>query len=333
MHQQIFVRHGFARALLVAVCVCSCACQPTDQKPDAAKADAKANPESPEGESPEVDDSLPSAERLLADTAKVLGGEQLANIKGVYTESAIDMKSMGLKGTAKAWWQGNKFYGDSEIPGVGLTRIGGILGQTLWSDDPIHGLRSLSGREAEQAAWGSSVCLPCTWKDQFKAAKTRKITDDGKAVISLTTASGDEMVMTIDLESKLPLSQKFKQASPLGDTPIEIKFEDYREVSGMQVAHRQVVHASIMTITSEVTKVEVNPTIDPKIFEMPAPKGGIIDPANPAPAPSLADTTATVDPAKQQPAKPEPAPKQPVKKQPAKGSDALPEPIHTTPSM
>ncbi len=269
-------------------------CQATEQAAQtqgAAAADKKLAED--KGETPEKpDDGLPEASTLLAETAKALGGDKLAEVKGVYSEATIDMKSMGLKGTAKTWWQGDKFYGDSDIQGVGRTRIGGTLGGQIWSEDPINGLRTLAGRESEQAAWSSSVCMPCTWQKHFKSAKTTKVADN-RAEITLNANSGDEMVLVLDLTTKLPVSQKFKQASPLGDTPIEIKFEDYREVEGIKLAYKQVVHASIMSITSEVTKVEVNPEIDPKVFEMPAPKGGVIDPNSPEPKPEPTPEQAT----------------------------------------
>jgi len=267
------------------VCTLTFGCQSAGDSATAKKTQPDSNElatDAPTKEPPQ-DDGLPKAEELLAKSVQALGGEKLEAVKAVYTESTIDMKAMGLHGTAKTWWQGTSFYGDSEIGGVGRTRIGGTLGN-IWSDDPIHGLRTLSGREAEQASWSSSVCMPCTWQKHFKSAKTTKIDKDkGRAEITLTSQTGDEMVLAIDLKTHLPVSQSFKQASPLGDTPVEIGFEDYREIEGIQMAHRQRVHASIMEIVSEVTKVELNPEIDPKLFEMPGPKGGMIDPANPAP--------------------------------------------------
>ncbi|MGB1016751.1 MAG: hypothetical protein ACPG4T_21610, partial [Nannocystaceae bacterium] len=207
--------------------------------PDSNKPETKA----PAQQAPE-DDGLPKAEELLAKSVEALGGDKLDTLKAVYSESTVDMKAMGLHGTAKTWWHGNSFYGDSEIGGVGRTRIGGTLGKKIWSDDPIHGLRDLSGREAEQAGWSSSICMPCTWKQHFKSAKTTKV-DDTRAEITLTSESGDEMILAIDLKTYLPLSQSFKQASPLGDTPVTVGFEDYREIDGIQMAHRQRVHASI----------------------------------------------------------------------------------------
>lgn len=215
----------------------------------------------------------PDAEKLLAESVEAMGGAvRFEALKSFYSESSINLGALGLSGAAKTWWRaGGDFLNESEMPGVGQMRIGSLGGKP-WADDPISGLRTLSGKEAEQALWSATLCLACEWKRHFKAAKLTGVTEvEGRklAEISLTSPLGDEVVLRIDMASKLPVSQSFTQASPLGSMPATVHFKDFRDVEGLKLPFEQMVDASLTKAVSTTSKIELNPAVEDARFAMP----------------------------------------------------------------
>ncbi|MCB9566660.1 MAG: hypothetical protein H6710_05505 [Myxococcales bacterium] len=232
----------------------------------------------------------PSAEELLADAVVALGGaDKISAIGSYYIESKMDVQGLGLTGVAHTWWQDGDFYSETEMPGVGLMRLGGKAGK-VWSDDPINGFRFISGIEAEQAAWSTSRCLALDWKRYFNAVEVTEIAEkEGKrlAELTFTSPSADKVVLRLDMETKMPVSQSFKQANPLGAMPVTVTFDDFREVAGTKVAFKQFVDASLTKMTSVTDKFEANVEIPADRFAIPMVKAQEI--AAPANAPSAGE--------------------------------------------
>jgi hypothetical protein len=250
----------------------------TDSSSDAtsktadASADAKAKGDADEAEK----DALPAAEELLAASVDALGGAaNFEAIRSYYVESQMTVDGLGLNGTAQTWWAGGDFYVETDMPGVGLVRLGS-QGDKIWSDDPINGMRMITGVEAEQAAWSTSRCLALDWKDYFKSAETTALVDGegGRRLAEITfrSPSDDVVVLRLDLETKMPVSQSFKQANPLGAMPVTVTFEDFREVAGTKVAYKQFVDASLTKMSSITSKFEVNGEVPVDKFAPPGPK-------------------------------------------------------------
>jgi hypothetical protein len=161
------------------------------------------------------------------------------------------------------------------MPGVGLVRQG-KKGNTIWSEDPILGLRKLEGKEAEQIQWQSVLYLAADWKRFFTTAKTTGAREvDGKRVydVLLTSAAGDQVTLSFEAESGLHVGLSYKQAHPMGAVPVEMKMEDYRDVDGLKTPFRQVADASLGSIVTEFAKIELNVEVDESKFEMPSAPG------------------------------------------------------------
>jgi len=225
--------------------------------------------------------ALPDASKLLADSVEAMGGAaKLAALTSYYSEAQVSMGGLGLAGAAKMWWRGGDYYSEMALPGVGLMRIGSLGGKP-WADDPINGVRALAGKEAEQAAWSTKLVLAHEWERNFKTAETTAVKQvEGKqlAEVTLTSPLGDRVVLRVDLASKLPVSQSFTQASPIGDTPATIYFKDFRAVDGLTLPYQTVQDASLMVATATMTRFELNvPTEDAK-FAMPAAGSGAVTP-------------------------------------------------------
>jgi hypothetical protein len=236
------------------------------------------------------------AEQLLAAAVEAMGGAaKFDALESFYSEATLNTGALGLTGTAKTWWRGGDFYNESEMPGVGQMKIG-RLADKVWGNDPISGLRALSDKEAEQAMWSASLCLAHDWRRYFKTVSGPKAAvEDGKKVLelSLTTPLGDVVMLRLDAETKLPVSQSFTQVSPLGSMPMTVRFKDYREVDGLKIPFQQELDASLTKVTSTTVKIEFNAPVDEAKFAMPGAAQAVV--------PGMLVDSAKVDPTKTPP--------------------------------
>lgn len=231
---------------------------------------------------------LPAAEGILERAAAAMGGKDaIDRVQSFYYRGTIDMVGQNIHGDLEIWWKGGDFFMEQVVPGIGKMRAG-KQGEEIWSDDPIHGLRRLSGVEAEQHAWASSLLLAAEWKRYFQSAKTiaaRQV--DGHTVhdVELSAPSGLRVVMSFDADSGLQVGQSFEQVTPLGKQPFEVRFEDYREVEGIKLAYRQVIDAKVQRVVQVITEVRLNAPVDAAKFAYPRTGSDLVRQPEPRPEP------------------------------------------------
>lgn len=215
---------------------------------------------------------LPEAKELLAKAVEAAGGkEKFDAVESFYQEGATVVKGQNINATVKLWWKNGDFYSESDMPGVGKIRAG-KKGDVAWTDEPISGLRKLEGKEAAQAQWSSSLLLAGEWETYFDSAETVAKRDlNGTEVydIKLVGKAGEELVMSLDAQTFLPVAQTFKQSGPMGETPITMHIKDYRDVDGMKLSFASVADAGLMELEQTVTKLELNVPVDESTFAMP----------------------------------------------------------------
>ena len=273
-----------ARAwLLIATLSASCAKTSggDEGQPEAKKGDAKASDTKAAGGGVESGPQLPEAKALLEKAVDAVGGKaKLDAVKSWYVEGQLSVSGQNITGEMKLWWQGGDFYTEQTMIGIGTIR-GGKQGDVIWSDDPINGLRKLAGAEAEQYSWGSSLLLAADWQRYFTAADTvaeRQL--KGKKVydVELTSKSGAKVTLTFDAESGLQVAQSFKGSTPLGEMPIAVELQDYRDVEGLKLPFRQVTDAKLAEATQQIEKMELNGAVDATKFAMPTGGAEVVKP-------------------------------------------------------
>jgi len=286
-HKKRSITSALVGVLLLASQACTDASAPAGGTP--AKREQAPPPEKSPSEAPTTEpakEALPAAEDVLAKAVEAIGGkERLDTIESSHSTGRMSMPGLNIGGDIETWWKGEDFYQESMMPGVGRIRQG-KKGSTMWSEDPILGLRKLEGKEAEQAEWVASISLAADWKRFFTTAKTIGVREiDGQRVydVLLTTAAGDQVTLSFEADSGLSIGVSFDQAHPMGTMPIKIKLEDYRDVEGMKVSFRQLTDASLGTMVTELTKLELNVEVDESRFEMPSAPGAPAGAATVAP--------------------------------------------------
>ena len=101
-------------------------------------------------------------------------------------------------------------------------------------------------------------------------------------------------LLRLDMATKMPHSQSFKQANPLGAMPVTVTFADFRDVEGTKVAFKQLIDAPLMKMTSVNEDFEVNVEIKEELFAPPGPKA-IKLPEEAAEQPPPVDAEALID--------------------------------------
>lgn len=284
-------------SLLFALSACGGATAPAKDAPKAAEAKV----EEKQAEAPKQE--LPDAGKLLAEVVEAAGGAaKFDAIKSYAYEVTVEIPGSGISGTGKAWYKDGDFYLEIAMPGVGTSYVGS-RGGTPWMLDPIQGLRTLSGKEADLTLMGSSLNLAHDYKRYFDQAETTKVEDAGGkqfAEVKLSSSrSGAFITLRIDLADKRVVGRRVLQPSPMGEMPVEEALEDYRQQDGMWFSFRQVADMKLQKMQTQVTKLELNVPVDESKFAMPgsepppetkageAPaekKGGDAKGAPPAPA-------------------------------------------------
>lgn len=228
---------------------------------------------------------LPAAEAILDRAAVAMGGkEAIAGVESFYYRGTIEVVGQNIRGDLEIWWKGGDFFMTQAVPGIGEMRAG-KQGDEIWSEDPIYGRRKLSGVEAEQHAWASSLLLAAEWQRYFDRAKTvGKRVADGHTIydVELAAASGLQVVMSFDADTGLQVGQSLEQVTPMGRQPFDVRFEDYRQVDGIEIAFRQVIDAKIQQMVQVITEVRINPDVDESKFAYPRTGADVVRQPKPA---------------------------------------------------
>lgn len=216
--------------------------------------------------------SLPKAADLLAKSVEASGGiDKLSAVKSFHYTGEVDAPKLKIHGKVEAWWKNGDFYMVQDISGLGLTRSG-KSGEVIWMQEPINGLRTLKGVEAEQNRWASSLLLTAHWQEFFSSAQTvEEVQHDGKQAyaVKLTSDSKSSLTLTVDATSFLVVAQAFDVESPMGKMPITMKLLDFREVEGVKIPFRQETDMGLMKLQQVLTSVEFNTEIDAAKFVLP----------------------------------------------------------------
>ena len=226
-----------------------------------------------ESAEPQVDQgNLPTAEALFAANVEAVGGQdKIDTIKTFYREDVMEIPSQKIKITNKMWWKDGDFYAEADMPGMGVTKIWKV-GEDLWSQDPINGMRKIEGKELEQQLRSNELVVTANWKEHFATAevKGRRMIDDAPVIdVVLTTEGGDEVTMSFDEESKLIIEQAFMQDSPQGKIPMKSINEEYKDFDGFKVPVKSTVDMTVAKIVGTVVTFEPNAKIEKGKIKLP----------------------------------------------------------------
>lgn len=205
-----------------------------------------------------ADDALPSGEEVVNKFIEAIGGEaKLSKLENRIATGTVELATIQAKGPITIYEAApNKLYSLAEISGVGKIESG-CDGQVRWENTAMTGPRVLEGDEKAIADRLSAFDATIHWKKYYESAKTTAIEDvDGKLHyrVVLTPKVGPPVTAFYDRKTFLQTKVSLTMKSPMGEVPLEIVFDEYREVDGVLLPHKQVTRGpgieNIVTIKS-----------------------------------------------------------------------------------
>lgn len=218
------------------------------------------------------------ADDIIRDVVTALGGAPaLMKHHSEHTKMTIAFQGLGITGSAEHWGAvGDKALTTTEIPNVASTREGSD-GSKSWSQDPINGLRVLTGVEAEQAhleaAWGQEL----RFRELFPRIEAKNdVAEDGTRLecLILTPKLSPPMTDCFDARTHLLISQRGVRSGPQGDTPFVARMKDWRPVAGIQVPFATEMQVGPLSFVGTVTLAEFDVPIDAAQFAVPDVRAG-----------------------------------------------------------
>lgn len=255
----------------------------TPEQPGSADADAE-TPPAAEGDAPAAtadagtktadQSNLPDAETVLAKNVEAVGGQaKISTIKSYYSETKLDIPAQNMSAVTKLWWSGGDLYAETEMTGIGTTKMWRREGK-IWAKDPINGLREVTGKEASQTGWSNSLVLAAEWKDYFSSAKTtgRRVVGDKTLIdVVLSSEESGDITLSFDEATYLVAEQSFTQEGPTGEMPITLVMDEYKDFDGFMSVVSSTMDMKVLKAKNTVVKFELNVPVDAKKFNPPKP--------------------------------------------------------------
>jgi zinc protease len=147
-----------------------------------------------------------------------------------------------------------------------------VDGNTGWqrSPDGTQDIASDDLASIEFERWREPELVLLQARDPQAVVRPMPDSDiDGKpyTTIRLSSPFGIDLILAFDKQTMLMRRMSYTIS---GESNVD-DFSDYRDVNGVKVAFKRVSTAGGRVTTVDVSKVEINPKIDPAIFKKPAP--------------------------------------------------------------
>lgn len=221
--------------------------------------------------------TLRPAEQVLADYARAIGGaEAWKRIKTVHAKRTLTIKGQGASGRDEHWGTADgRYLNVSTLDGVGSFRQGSD-GRVFWSQDPLFGLRKLSGAEQEEARiaarWNAEPNLASLYaKVTSVPAPSPAPVQAPVECVELSKKEGKPAILCFDAGTHLRAFQTGTQPSPGGEIPYTIVFRDWRQVRGIKTWYGEDMTAGPSTIESKISELTFDEKVSPSLFKMPKP--------------------------------------------------------------
>jgi hypothetical protein len=223
---------------------------------------------------PKADAAMPTVDQVLDKYVQALGGkaaiEKLTSREG---KGTFEIPAFGATGTVETFEKApNKKAMVIDIPGFGTVRQG-FDGTAGWAVDPQNGLRDQTGAELAATKLESDFHRDIKLKQLYPKITVKgkeKVGDKDAIVLEATPAEGSAEQWYFDSTTGLLIRADSERESPQGKMPVQVFFDQYKEVDGIKIPAvvRQVTPA--FTINIKIDEVKHNVPVEDSKFVKPA---------------------------------------------------------------
>jgi hypothetical protein len=239
------------------------------------------NPGQPASAPEEKKGSNPEGKELAAKVVQSLGGaEKVNSVKAQKSDFTLTQQSGPMAGAGDIQVSSTIVYPDHMkadmqmaqgsfsmivTPAAAFVVAGGKVVQEL---PPSRRDESMAQIHRDLLYIAQHVSDPTF---SFTASGTEKSGDVNTAIVDVT-GPGVSMRWFVDPQSGKIVRETYKSVGPSGPTDSETAFSDWRPVEGLNIPfHRANKQNGQDASTVQFTSFQLNPTVDPKIFEKPGP--------------------------------------------------------------
>jgi tetratricopeptide (TPR) repeat protein len=225
-----------------------------------------------DGQSIDSSGALPNIDELLKKYVEVIGGAAAINaVKSRVVKGTLDVVGISRGGIFETYTLApDKALSILQAQPIGTVKAG-YNGRIGWTQTPT-GLRVLKGAELaaikSDADFYGLLNLQKTYANITLQGKS-KIGYRDVYVIDLRQEGLPADRLYLDAQSYLPVRMNSKRMQLNVSTPVEIYFDDWREVEGIKFPYLMTLSYGKVTLTVAVKEIQSNVPVDAKIFERP----------------------------------------------------------------
>lgn len=211
-------------------------------------------------------------DRVLAMHYEARGGlEKLRSIQGARATGTMSVQGMEAPFTISLR-RPNQVRVEGDFGGMAL--IQAFDGEQAWGQAPGQPRPvAFEGEVAAEQAADATLSSP--WFEytelgyEVELAGREEIESGEAWKLVVTAPGGVAHQVFIGTEDGLEKKRISRADFGFGLEDSETRFEDYRDVDGLMLAHRQILVSSLGEMPLTLNSYEINPEIDPDIFFMP----------------------------------------------------------------
>jgi outer membrane lipoprotein-sorting protein len=225
-----------------------------------------------DGGTVETSGSLPAIDALINKCVQAAGGAKALNaVTSRVVKGSLDVVGVSRGGTYETYTVAPNKTLTIMKPAPTETIKVGYNGNVGWMQTRT-GVRTLKGAELDSVRNDSDFYALLNLKNRYA-----RMTLLGKSkigyrevyVIELQPVSGAAERLFVDAETYLPVRVNTVRLLNGASVPVEIYYDDWREVDGIKVPYVITHSFQKRTITMTVTEIKSNVPVDGKMFEKP----------------------------------------------------------------
>lgn len=223
---------------------------------------------------PQTDPPRLSAEQILEKAIEAAGGrEAYARLQTTLARGTVEFEGQHLHGTVEFYAKApNKRLLVFDLEHLGPTRQG-FDGKVAWIEDPINGLRRLSGADLQRVRLEAAFHHPLKWRELYAAielAGVEQVAGRPAYVLRLSPRRGKPALHYYDTESFLLVRQDIVQEIAQGTVEVRAWLSDYRDAGGVKTPFRIEQEMPGARVVIRFHEIRNNVPLDDALFAMPA---------------------------------------------------------------
>lgn len=218
----------------------------------------------------------PTVDEILDKYVQALGGKAaIEKLTSRVSKGTLEVAAFNVGGAYELYEKApGKSYSNGRIEGYGEVKQG-FDGKTGWMQNPMIGLRELSGAGFEQSRRNADFYRALKLKGLYAKMEVKgreKVGEREAFVIEATPAAGGGGPEKLYFDTRNGLLVRMDTERDLGDQKIsyQMSYDDYREVDGVKVAFLFKQVRSDLTVVFKLTEVKHNVAVEDAKFAKPA---------------------------------------------------------------